>query len=139
MSIILGAVLLSLVPLIFYLAKFGSTSLSDNFSDWQGFSTYTTGLISPLIGLASASLLYLALRKQIRAQKDQRIKAEMDVIFTLIHQLDNEIDRFQTKHIASNVTSTGWDGLTSFTRSYYYEECFTGMTTNLPSAIISSN
>jgi len=53
-----------------------------------------SGLTAPVIGIGSALLLYLALSKQVESNHNQRHKNDSDIIFTMLLQLQKEIDNF---------------------------------------------
>lgn len=74
-----------------------------NFSTDETANIGTTigGIVGPIVSMFSAYLLYEALTAQLdsnKAQadsnKDQRLKAESDIIFMLLNQLDKEYDSF---------------------------------------------
>ena len=55
------------------------------------------GITGPIVGMFSAYLIYEALMAQQKGNKDQRVKADSDVIFLLFNQLDKEYDTLHIK------------------------------------------
>lgn len=60
------------------------------------------GIVGPIAGIFSTVLLVLTLDAQREANKDQRIKADSDVIFMLLNQLDKEYDSISHKSYYEN-------------------------------------
>lgn len=60
------------------------------------------GVVGPIVGIFSTVLLFVTFSSQREANKDQRAKADMDVIFLLLNQLDKEYDSFNKTHIGSS-------------------------------------
>src|SRR4051812_26592121 len=56
------------------------------------------GMTAPIIGLFSSILLYLALTRQTQSSKEQQLKNESDIIFSLFSQLDEEVNGFYYKY-----------------------------------------
>ncbi|RZJ23664.1 MAG: hypothetical protein EON51_01950 [Acinetobacter sp.] len=98
-----------------------------DFSGSGNLGSAVAGLCTPVIGILSTVLLYMALTKQTQSNIDQRVKNESDVIFMLINQLDQELERFYTKiskttaNVKTEYTETGIQGLMHFTRFYKFE------------------
>jgi len=82
------------------------------------------GITAPIVGLTSSALLYLALSKQTEANEEQRLKNESDIVFSLINQLDNELNGFYYKYERGLETLkfTGLEGLNEFSRNYRYKD-----------------
>lgn len=80
------------------------------------------GITAPIIGLFSSILLYLALIKQVESNREQQLKNESDIIFSLFSQLDNEIDNFYYKFEdgKTKVKYTGLEGLAFFASEFRY-------------------
>lgn len=97
-----------------------------DFSDSGNLGSAIAGLCTPVIGILSTVLLYRTLTKQTQSNIDQRVKNESDVIFMLINQLDQELERFYTKiskttaNIKIESTETGIQGLMHFSRFYKF-------------------
>jgi hypothetical protein len=69
-EVFIGIILL--IPIAFYLYKFGSFSFSSKLSDWTNFSAYLSGTVSPLVGAIAAFYAYKvcqATQEQLRQQK----------------------------------------------------------------------
>ncbi|WP_448104700.1 hypothetical protein [Pedobacter panaciterrae] len=97
----LGFCCLTLVVLPAFSEQFNfSTSQTSNIGSTIG------GVMGPLVGIFSAYLLYEALTAQQEGNKDQRIKADSDIIFLLFNQLDQEYNTFTTE---STIEKTGKD------------------------------
>lgn len=81
------------------------------------------GITAPIIGLFTSILLYLALIKQIESNKEQQLKNESDLIFSLFSQLDNEIDGFYYKYKIGKEEHEfkGIEALHEFSRMFRYE------------------
>lgn len=116
--------LISLSAVIF---KFTAPIKMLDFSNSGELGSAISGLTTPAIGLLSTVLLYLALTKQTQSNIDQRIKNESDIIFLLINNLDEELNRFYTNtsttqgKVKNEYIKTGIQGLMSFTRFYKFE------------------
>ncbi|MCX2481630.1 hypothetical protein OQY15_21195 [Pedobacter sp. MC2016-15] len=55
------------------------------------------GITAPVVGLFSAYLIYEALTAQLQSNKDQRVKADCDIIFLLFTQLEKDYESFHIK------------------------------------------
>jgi hypothetical protein len=73
------------------------------------------GLTAPILSIFSSYLLYLALSAQRAANNDQRIKADSDIIFLLISQLEQEYNSFETE---TTYRKTGENPVTKITKGY---------------------
>ena len=78
------------------------------------------GITAPIVGIISSIFLYLALSKQIESNNEQRLRNESDIIFLLINQLHNEIDRFYSKVTKSGVDMkfTGVEAMNEFANTF---------------------
>jgi hypothetical protein len=78
------------------------------------------GMTSPVIGIVSSVLLYLALTRQIEAINDQKIKNESDIVFSLVNQFQIEIDSFHYKYSqkGQEYIFRGVEGLNKFSNDF---------------------
>jgi len=78
------------------------------------------GITSPIVGMFSAYLIYDALSAQLEANKDQRIKADSDIIFLLINQMDKDYDAYhnKVKKGEEDIHSYGYDALASVSHMF---------------------
>lgn len=89
--------------------------------------TAISGILSPIIGVISIILLYLALSRQTESNIEQRLKNESDIIFALINQMDDELQRFYTKISRTKgenkieFTERGIEGLMYWSRQYKFD------------------
>lgn len=98
------------------------------------------GITSPIVGMFSAYLIYEALTAQLKGNKDQQIKADSDIIFLLLNQLDKEYDSFDLKQTkgAKDIYLFGYNALAEICHLYkvnsvsevIYTAFESGMTTN---------
>jgi hypothetical protein len=89
------------------------------------------GITSPIIGLLSTVLLILTLNKQIESIRDQRLRNDTDLIYSLITQMEKELDGMYYKfneektengvRIRREIRFTGVEALDEFTRKLRYE------------------
>lgn len=90
--------LLFILVLILFITMFSTPAYLDYFyissNDASNAGTTIGGITTPLVGLFSAILLYLTLNKQSETIKQQEVKNEIDLIFSLISQLHLEISYF---------------------------------------------
>ena len=100
-TIIWTAIVLCVLPFIAYISKFWSHKFSAIPTNWGVLGDFIGGISNPLIALASATLLYMTLTKQIdshteqeKATAEQKTKNEVELVFTLINQLDTEMKNF---------------------------------------------
>ena len=79
--IIFTALIISILPILFYVAKFGSFTLSDKVNDWSSFSSYLSGLLNPFISfLALLVTVYVAYSiNEYEKRKDKQIKEQDDI------------------------------------------------------------
>ena len=96
-----------------------------NLSTQQTANIGTTigGVTAPVLTIFSSYLLYIALTRQTESNLEQRLKNESDMVFLLINQLDNELDRFYIKQTKGAVVEkyTGLEALNDFARGFRYE------------------
>lgn len=74
------------------------------------------GVVGPIVGMFSAYLLYEALTAQLDANKNQRMKSDLDIVFLLLNQLEKEYDSFnsiQTKG-SEKIVLNGYDAISPF-------------------------
>jgi len=81
------------------------------------------GLTAPVIGIATALLLYLALTKQIQSNIEQRLKNESDILFALINQLETELSTFYYTYSRGKdqFRHYGIEGLNEFSHQFYHD------------------
>lgn len=81
------------------------------------------GLTAPVLGIFSSYLLYLALIRQTQSNSEQQQRNQSDLIFSLLSQLDSEIDKFYTRESkgSEEVRVTGLEGLNYFARKFRYD------------------
>lgn len=74
------------------------------------------GINTPIIGIISSILLYLALSKQTESYIDQKLKNESDLILSLFNQLDLELNSlyFKFKNNNDDVKFNGLEALDEF-------------------------
>lgn len=65
------------------------------------------GLTSPLIGLISAFLLFLALSRQTEANKQFKTQMDTDITFALMQQVDKYIEQFYFTVTSTNTKTSG--------------------------------
>ncbi|OCA80558.1 hypothetical protein BBH99_00200 [Chryseobacterium contaminans] len=121
--------ILGVLFLVYYyltIDTFKSLSGSD-LSKGANVGTAISGILSPIIGVISIILLYLALSRQTESNIEQRLKNESDIIFTLINQMDDELQRFYTKISKTKgenkieLTERGIEGLMYWSRQYKFD------------------
>lgn len=87
--------------------------------------TAISGFSTPAIGLFTSILLFITLTKQAESNRNQEVKNESDVIFSLINQMDDELKSFYTNPVKKNndtkLQKTGLEGLISFSEEYKFE------------------
>jgi hypothetical protein len=78
------------------------------------------GVVGPIVSMFSAYLLYDALTAQRQANSDQRIKADSDIIFMLLAQIDKEYDTFYLKQSVGekDTSRSGYLALVEFCRIF---------------------
>jgi len=101
------------------------------FSPYFDFSTQATanvggtigGICSPVLGIFSSYLLYLALIRQTQSNSEQQQRNQTDLIFSLLDQLDKELDKFYTTETKGtvDVKLLGLEGLNYFAREFRYD------------------
>lgn len=75
------ALIISVIPIIFYLLKFGSLRFSSIKSDWGSFGDYIGGLLNPFISFLTLLVtIYIAISlNQYEEEKNKKLKAQEDV------------------------------------------------------------
>jgi hypothetical protein len=108
--IIIWTLAISVVPVIIYLLKFGSWTLSDNLSDWNSFSGYLSGFIGPFISfLALLVTVYIAYSlKEYEKRKDKQLKEQDDVKSYLeLYQYFTGLEFREKRQVGWNVARKG--------------------------------
>lgn len=79
------------------------------------------GITSPILGLITTILLYLTLNKQIQSMEHQELKSEIDVIFLLLNQLENEYNMFLYNENEGGIKTKlyGYEGLMGLVENKY--------------------
>ena len=129
--IIAFALIAIFIPLIIYYIHFGFNSLSDNFSNWNTFSNYYSGFITPYISLLTLIVtVFIAYNlNQYEVRKDKALKRQDDVKSYLeLYQFFSSSEFREKRHIA-------WGVLTSALRNksyadYIIKETFIGRYTD---------
>ncbi|WP_432712858.1 hypothetical protein [Pedobacter sp.] len=94
------------------------------------------GVVGPIVGIFSAYLLFEALTAQREANdflqvanNDQRMKADLDIVFVLLNQLEKEYDSFDSKQTkgAEKIILTGYDAISSFCYTFKEHSTEEGM------------
>ena len=99
-------IILTIVPLIFYMCNFGSWTFSSNKSDWGTFGDYIGGLLNPLIGLLTLAVtVFIAVTfNQYEKRRDEQSKNEADVKSYLeLYQYFVGPEFREKRHVAWNV------------------------------------
>lgn len=88
-------------------------------------ATVISGVSTPIIGVLSSWLIYLALTRQIESNNSQSTKNDMDIIFMMLNQLDIELNGFKslTTYKTNNVVTdkvdyNGYEALVRFSNTY---------------------
>jgi hypothetical protein len=105
--IIWGTVILSAIPFIFYLFKFGSFTFSDSKGDWGTFGDYVGGLLNPFISILTLAVtVYIAVSiNEYEKRRDTASKNEEDVKSFL------ELYQFFTTSEFRDIRHTAWNTL----------------------------
>lgn len=109
-TIILLSAFLSLIPICFYVYKFGSWTLSDQKGDWGTLGEYLGGLISPFISfLALLVTIYIAYTiNEYEIRRDKKIKEQDDIKSYLeLYQYFTGPEFREKRHIGWNVLRKG--------------------------------
>jgi hypothetical protein len=80
------------------------------------------GITTPIISIFSAVLVYLAFTAQTESNKNQFIKNESDVIFSLLEQFSNELGLFyyESNNEGTVIPNRGVEALNSYARQYRF-------------------
>lgn len=109
---ILGAVAFILIGVLLFTlpAVFKPYDLTQ----YSTLANAINGLTSPLIGLISAFLLFLALSRQTEANKQFKTQMDTDITFSLMQQVDKYIEQFYFTITTTNTSTNG--GVKTVTR-----------------------
>lgn len=74
-------VILALIPIFFYLYKFGSFTFSEDKAEWGTFGDYVGGILNPLISILTLGVtVYIAYSiNEYEMRRDREMKYEVDV------------------------------------------------------------
>jgi hypothetical protein len=116
-----GTVILSVIPFVFYLCKFGSFTLSDTKGDWGTFGDYIGGLLNPFISILTLGVtVYIAWNiNEYEKRKDLSEKGEADVKAFL------ELYQFFTSSEFREIRHTAWNTLRRAIENKSYKEFIT--------------
>jgi hypothetical protein len=89
------------------------------------------GITAPIIGLFSTVLLILTLNKQMESIRDQKLRNDSDLIFSLVAQMERELENvyykfneevaLDGKRIKTEYKFHGIEAVDEFTRKFRYE------------------
>jgi hypothetical protein len=99
-------IVLGIVPLFFYLYKFGSLTFSADKGDWGTFGDYLGGTLNPLLGILTLAVtVYIAMTfNDYEKRRDKQTKDEADVKSYLeLYQYFTGAEFREKRHTAWNV------------------------------------
>ena len=108
--IIFGAIVISLIPIIIYILKLGSWTLSNKINDWSSFSSYLGGLLSPFISFLTLLItVYIAYSlNEYEKRKDKQLKEQDNIKSYLeLYQYFTGLEFREKRQIAWNVARRG--------------------------------
>lgn len=116
-----GTAILSAIPFIFYLFKFGSFTFSDTIGDWGIFGDYIGGLLNPFISILTLGVtVYIAWNiNDYEKRRDLSEKNEADVKAFL------ELYQFFTSPEFRDVRHTAWNTLKKAIEHKAYKQFIT--------------
>lgn len=113
-----GTIILSVIPFVFYLIKFGSFAFSETKGDWGTFGDYIGGLLNPFISILTLGVtVYIAWSiNEYERKRDLASKNEEDVKSFL------ELYKFFTTADFREVRHTAWNTLRKAIKNKNYKD-----------------
>ncbi|MEJ7557082.1 MAG: hypothetical protein WKF66_02165 [Pedobacter sp.] len=92
-------------------------------TETANIGTALSGITTPFFTAISSVLIFFALIKQIKSNKDQRLKSDGDMIFLLLSQLEIELDNysFEANVEGNKETRTGYYALLTLFKNLNFD------------------